>query len=417
MIEKMAKPLGILNKIKNHLNRETPDRMKQEFQRFKMDMMKLMPFYGDILMRVTFIEDETIPTACTNGRNVRYNPEFFKTLNEGQRNYVLMHEVMHILLLHWKRKGERYPKLWNIACDYVVNGLLDRMRWDLDNNGVAFEKPPVGCFLKEYYRDQSAEEFYNILVNENKKKRAADKTKYKGMVVDGVADDLDMSNALDEAEALSCEADIKELIRDTAKRRGLGIGGYYPRELKIMTASKKLPWNKLLCEFMEERLDEESSYLTPERKYIHMDMIVPGVGKTDDELGDIWAFIDVSGSINNEELGHFLTQLYRIASEFHCVFHIAYWHTKVDGVYKNIRNNEKLFKCKPKHTGGTDINCVYRYLAENKIKPGVMIILTDGYFGSVTEPLGSLPKRTIYVLSEQGSRDEEIKNYGKLARL
>ena len=413
----MTRPLGVLNKIKNNLSGKTPDRMKQEFQRFKMDMLRVMPFYGDILMRVTFIEDESIPTACTNGKNVRYNPEFMKTLNEGQRNYVLMHEVMHILLLHWKRIGERYPQLWNIACDYVVNGLLDRISWELGSNGVAFQKPPVGCFYKDYYRDQSAEEFYNILVNENKKKRATDKTKFRGRPVDGIADDLDLSNPLDTSEALSCEAEIKELIKETMKRRGFGIGPYYPRELKLITASKKLPWNRLLYEFMEERLEEESSYLTPERKYIHMDMIVPGVGKAEDELGEIWAFIDVSGSMSNEELGHFLTQLYRIASEFHCVFHIAYWHTEVDGVYKNIRNKEKLFKCKPKHSGGTDINCVYRYLAENKIKPGVLLILTDGYFGRVTEPLGSLPKKTIYVLSEQGSRDEIIEKYGKLARL
>ena len=82
-----------------------------------------------------------------------------------------------------------------------------------------------------------------------------------------------------------------------------------------------------------------------------------------------------------------------------------------------MKNREKILECRPKHSGGTDINCVYTYLRENKIKPGVMIILTDGYYGRLNEPAGKLRKRTILVISENGAVIDEKNDIGKLARL
>ena len=138
------------------------DDIKRGLQRFKMGMMLAMPFYGDILMRVEIREDSGIETAQTNGRMISYNPAFFATLNEGQRNYVLLHEVLHILLLHWKRNAQHNPTVWNIACDYVVNGMIDsRIINDLrrKNDSVKLERPPQGCFERWYY-GKSAEEYY-----------------------------------------------------------------------------------------------------------------------------------------------------------------------------------------------------------------------------------------------------------------
>ena len=100
--------------------------ISQGLKRFKMDMLKMLPFYGDVLMRLPVIEDDDIPTACTNGLRILYSPVFFSGLTQGQRNYVLMHEVLHVLLFHCTRRGPRRPDLWNIACDHMVNAMLDR---------------------------------------------------------------------------------------------------------------------------------------------------------------------------------------------------------------------------------------------------------------------------------------------------
>ena len=421
IIDKLIRQ-GLSNNVKSE-----NDRIKQGLQRFKMDMMKHMPFYGDILMRVPVYEDEGIETAQTNGRCIRYNPKFFSKLGEGQRNYVLLHEVLHMLLFHWKRDREREPVIWNIACDYVVNGMLDRMTWKLNSFKIAFDRPFNGCFLDMPYTGTPVEEFYSRLMKENSDSndsgKGKTKIKHNGRNVVMIPKDLfealtsGEGDALTDSEAEICAQQIRELIRETVKRRGTGDSYYIPAQIFQLVSTKKLPWHKLLYEFLSERSEEESSYLTPERKYIHMDLIIPGIAKTEDELGEIWAFVDSSGSIEGNELAQFMTQLYRISKEFHCTFNIAFWDTSVTDVYRNVKNREEILKCRPNHSGGTDINCIYRYLHENNIKPGVMLVLTDGYYGRLTESIGKLRSRTILVLSENCADIDDKNEIGKPARL
>ena len=391
------------------------DKIRKGLQRFKMDMLKHLPFYGDILMKAVLIEDPHTPTAATDGRTITYNPEFFGSLSEGERNFVFLHEVLHILLFHWKRRGDRDPLLWNIACDYVVNAYLERMKWEMKSNNIAFEKPANGCFFQGYYDGRSVEQFYNELLEQNKHRKAL--IYYNKVQISVKPGDLLKAGNLSEAEELETERKVRELIKETVKRRGTARSSFIPDVLFEMVKTKRLPWHKLLYEFLQEREDEESSYLTPERKYIHMDLIIPGLSKCEDELGEIWAFIDSSGSINSNELGQFTTQLYRIASEFHCTFNVAYWDTEVTDVYLKVKKRSDILELRPHHSGGTDINCVYRYIRENNINPGIMLILTDGYFGNLIEPAGRLASHTILVVSENGREFENNNGIGKLARL
>ena len=406
------------------------EEIKRELQRFKMGMLQVMPFYGDILMRVEIREDLNIETAQTNGRMISYNPAFFASLNEGQRNYVLLHEVLHILLFHWKRNAERNPVLWNIACDYVVNGMIDsRIMKDLrrKNNSVKLERPPQGCFERWYY-GKSAEEYYQDLFTKLKKylddSDGSTLASRRVIMIDDakIRIPMDLKGAAENDRVKEAEAEVfvKGLIRDTIKRRGSG-SCHISEQLIKLTETRKLPWDRLLLEYLEVRDEEESSYLTPERKYIHMDLIIPGMAKTDEKLDEIWAFVDSSGSIGGNDLNRFMTQLYRISREFECTFNIAFWDTVVTDVFLKVSNKEKVLECKPKHSGGTDINCVYNYIRKQKLKPEVILILTDGYFGNVNDTnrpmLKKLRKKTIFVISEDGTVADHFSEMGKVARL
>ena len=48
-------------------------------------------------------------------------------LDEGERRFVIAHELLHAGLRHDTRGGGRDPWLWNVACDYVINGWLADM--------------------------------------------------------------------------------------------------------------------------------------------------------------------------------------------------------------------------------------------------------------------------------------------------
>ena len=170
---------------------------------------------------------------------------------------------------------------------------------------------------------------------------------------------------------------------------------------------------------MVASMSDESSYLTPERKYLHMELIIPGCGTRNERIEQIWAFVDSSGSVSDEEMKNFLFQLRTIARSFGCVMNIAYWDTNVTEVYRNIRTAEEIESCLPNHSGGTDINCVYRWMRENRVKPDVMLILTDGYFGSPDDAvfIPNMKRKTILVIDNESAYDDGFKRIGKLARI
>ena len=404
--------------------------IEQEVQRFRMDMLRKMPFYGDIVIRLPFSANPGCRTACTNGRSIEYNPDFLRSLSAGERNYVLMHEVFHVLLHHCRRSRDKDPRLWNTAADLMVNSMLDQLQRNLLQRGIAFQRPKES--LTGYVgATDTVENLYESLRLSNReevlKKGLVNYTgldRWKRVIMVGkLPEDLKYPGTAAEKtgdeKTEGEESNINGLIREALEKARGEIGSFYlPQEFLKATESRRLDWKSLLRSFLTEELSEESSYITPERKYIHMDLILPGYSREETRIEEIWAFVDSSGSIGRGELEEFLTQLSRIAREFKCVFHIAYWDTQVTEVYRKVRDEKKIWECMPRHSGGTDINCVYRWLRQERLRPAVMLILTDGYFGLLNDSfIPSLKSNTILVLSGTVLENEDMRRIGKIARL
>lgn len=83
------------------------------------------PFFAAIILQHKLEPDPKIPTACVNARgDIRYNPDWFETLELDEIVFVLAHEVMHYLCMHCIRRGSRNPQLWNVAGDGHINPML-----------------------------------------------------------------------------------------------------------------------------------------------------------------------------------------------------------------------------------------------------------------------------------------------------
>jgi predicted metal-dependent peptidase len=82
------------------------------------------------------IEDDSIPTACTNGKHLKYSPSWIGKLPSNVVKAIVLHEVAHVLFGHNLRRGDRDPRLWNIAADLAINSHLEP--W-YDNLGVLHE--------------------------------------------------------------------------------------------------------------------------------------------------------------------------------------------------------------------------------------------------------------------------------------
>ena len=402
--------------------------IESEILQFKMQLLRKMPFYGDILMRIPIVENKNIPTAQTNGRRIEYNPDFLITLNQGERNFVIMHEIFHIMLRHCERQNEKNKQLWNTAADIIVNNSLKNLFPYMRSCNIPFQEPQ-SAITAAISLDETLENVYarllacNPTINDNSKtvsvfKTFGNKSEDCAIPEDIVEDTFENGESVADGDLKDSE--IRKIISDAGKKARSENGSYYiPREALKLTQSKKIDWKRLLKAYLNDEISDETSYTTPERKYIHMDLILPGHGMDRGEIDEIWAFVDSSGSITANEMSQFLTQLWRISREFKCTINIAYWDTRVTDVYKRITKKEDILNMLPRHSGGTNINCVYRWIRENKIKPQIMLILTDGYFGTVDDStfIPSLSKKTILVLSNENVQDNDFKRIGTIATL
>ena len=82
--------------------------------------------------------------------------------SEEEWRFVLAHEMLHAALRHGERVGTREPYIWNVACDYVINGWLTEM-------GVG--EMPEGLLFDQTLSGMSAEAVYDTIVTDLRRMR------------------------------------------------------------------------------------------------------------------------------------------------------------------------------------------------------------------------------------------------------
>ena len=100
------------------------DKLREYMRRLLLARLRLLcsnGFYGLLLMHVKFgLTDEVEHGGC-GGDYIGFNPKFLDQVSDSELDYLLMHEILHLVLRHAERLGDREPERFNIACDIVVN--------------------------------------------------------------------------------------------------------------------------------------------------------------------------------------------------------------------------------------------------------------------------------------------------------
>ena len=123
----------------------------KRLQNARLDLMRSQPFYALLLMHMKFALDVTCETAYTDGRRIAFNPDFLKELDNEELQFVLMHEVLHVVLQHcFRRQSDYDPEVFDIACDIIVNSNImhsfgdDKRRITMRKYGEMIHKTPKG---------------------------------------------------------------------------------------------------------------------------------------------------------------------------------------------------------------------------------------------------------------------------------
>jgi len=388
---------------------------ERRVQKAKITLMRDPRFalWSGILMVGRTSVVDSIPTACTNGRDEKYGRKFVATLKEPELNFVVLHENLHKAFRHlttWKKLHDENHRLANAACDYVINLKLK----DLDPSERTIAMPKwadgelkgkVMGLVDERFRGMNAKQVFDILKQEQKDRGDGggegegegdpsdqEGGKSRGSGGTGTSegfDDHDWDGAKDmtEAEKKELEREIDQAIRQGVmahqKIAGTG-GGDLDRDL-LELLEPKVDWREMLREFVKStcHAKDTSSWRRVNRRFLSVGTYMPSL--IGEKVGHMVIAVDTSGSVGQEELSGFLTEVKGIAEEVKpSQVDLIYWDSRVAAHEEYTENmvSDIINSTKPRGGGGTSPSCVSAYLKEKAIVPECVIMLTDGYVGS-----------------------------------
>lgn len=311
--------------------------------------------------------DDTIPTAQTNGRDVMFSPEFVQSLTDPELRALIYHEYGgHILYQHlttFKHLYDADPKLANMACDYVINQSI------ADFNMPEFIKLPAGGLQEDRFRGMDSKQVFDILQAE-------------GVSGEDGFDEHDWEGA----QSLSAEdeAALGKEIEMTMRQGVLAsklLGNPVDREANEWL-NPQVDWREAMRDFMVSACagNDYSTYRRPRRRMMASDIYLPTT--MSNSVPSVVVAVDTSWSISDRVVSAFLSEVTELCQLVRPeTVHLMYWGTQVAGheVYTEQDVDTLQDSTNPQSGGGTDVNCVVQYMADNNISPTCVVVLTDGY--------------------------------------
>lgn len=399
------------------------------------------PFFATLALFADFKPTYNLQTAATDGQNIYFNPDFLSSLPPAQQDGLILHEVLHAALLHIFRRGSRIPKLWNIAADIVVNGLImEQGQFELFPNGIREPK----------WEKFSVEEIYELLLK--KSQEATHDNKAFPFILGEI--DL-LGSPLDENDQQSSEFGIrnselgykplpserKEFGRGTSLlpnnfnselrtksselersdfEADIEAGGNQPATFgsiaQASEAKMRAHWNKAFQQAalvarsinhgnlpagIERQLEKLSqaqidwrTYLwrylvqTPtdfqgfERRFVSQGLYLETLAG---ESIQVFVAVDTSGSVDDRQMTLFLSEVQGILSAYpHIQCELYYADADIYGPY-SLTLEDQLPK--PVGGGGTSFIPFFEKVeaTRNRYLEGICVYLTDGY--------GNFPQR------------------------
>lgn len=324
----------------------------EQLTRARTGLILDQPFFGQLALRLTLVEDPSTRTMAVDGKRMFYNPTFVSSLSAGLTKAIVAHEVMHCVFDHMSRLGERNHRRWNQAGDYIINGLLEKAGFNFEGTGL----------LDSTYDGMSADEVYNLLPESQK------------------GDGKDPLDELIAGNPDSCDVDAVDwkiaTVQAASAAKAVGkLPGSMERFLDELMAPK-VDWREMLRNFITEINKNDYTWSRPSRRFIHQGYFLPTLHS--ENMGEIVVAIDTSGSIDQATLNAFGSEIKAIVQSTRpSKTTVIYCDAAVNHVDTFDPNDEMHFAMHG--GGGTDFCPPFAHIVEHGLRPVCFVYLTDGY--------------------------------------
>ena len=338
-------------------------------------------FFGNLATRLQLVNaDDWCSTAATDGLKFYYNSRFIMMLKPKEVEFLVGHEVLHVVYDHMDRRGSRDPQIWNIADDYCVNA-------DLKRHKIGQFITTVPCLYEQKYDGKAAEEVYDDLMKNVQKINVND-------LIDQMIDDhMDSQDGegdgdgegkgkrprMSPEERERVRQEVKQAIISAAQSAEAGQLPLGVERLIRQATDPVMPWRELIQTNLTSAIRTDYSWMRPSRRAWHMDAIMPGM--TPGEEIDVVVAIDMSGSISNSQAQAFLGEIGGMMDSFDGYkVHVFCFDTETYNPQDFTSENlDSIDTYEPCGGGGTDFDSTFDYLKKVGNIPNRLIVFTDGY--------------------------------------
>ena len=342
-------------------------------------------FFGNLATRLTLINaDDWCSTAATDGLKFYYNSRFIMMLKPKEVEFLVGHEVLHVVYDHMGRRNHRDPQIWNIADDYAVNA-------DLKRHKVGQFITTVPCLYEQKYDGKAAEEIYDDLMKNVQKIDI--NSLIDQMIDDHIDGDEDGEGdgdgdqegkgkgrpKMSPEERERVRQEVKQAIINAAQSAEAGSLPLGVERLIKQHTNPVMPWRELIQTNLTSAIRTDFSWMRPSRRSWHMDAIMPGM--TPGEEIDVVVAIDMSGSISNKQAQAFLGEIGGMMESFDGYkVHVFCFDTDIYNPQDfNSESMDTIDAYEPMGGGGTAFDAIFDYLKKVGNVPKRLICFTDGY--------------------------------------
>ena len=359
------------------------------------------PFYGLFLIGINKKFTDQIPTAGVSkhgiGMQLTINPEFYINLSNFHRIGLIKHELLHIAFGHLlMRDIYSNHKLFNIAADLEINQYIDINK--LPEGGLLLSSFPELDFptkagTKVYYNllEQAQEDGTSPSLD-----NLMDKMDGESEYCHGTWNEFDdLSEPDKKLMEKQVEHQLKQSAETTIKKQG-DIPGEFKDIIERLfhIEPAKFDWKSYLKRFVGNSSVVYTKKLR--RKYNKRYSGSPGLKIK--FKNHILVGVDTSGSVNNDELQEFFSELAHMSKTGHKIS-VAQCDTRLRTVEEF--NPKKDWEIHGR--GGTSFQPVIDHYNE-KGSYTALIYLTDGE----AYPPDNCPNNTLWCLSSISDMNDEL---------
>lgn len=323
------------------------------------------------------LEENTEMSCCfrTGKRRIEYNPELLEEKNKSEIEAGLKNEITRILLKHPYQRVPRNPNRAALATasDITIN---ENCYYDKNLKNAAYYNFQSGLSYEEYYK-----KLYYICPNSED-------------AVDGTAQAAEL---WDEDEEMADKINVQ--IQKAQKTNQWGsVSGQFQ---ETINASLKIPmdYRRILSQFRVSIISQKRKLtrMKPNRRYGFEFM-----GSQFEPKTHLLVAVDVSGSIQTEDLQNFFSIINRFFSYGVEYIHVLSFDTQIKQEF-DLKKAARTIQITGR--GGTDFQCAINYYEDHPEFQG-LIIFTDGY---ADVPKIKKAKQILWILTGKGEYDNAIK--------